>query len=1073
MHPLRSVSLKVFISCFLLLACTGCTKAIRRERARIRAEHYFKAGDYDKAKIEYIKLLQLDQMNQTAIKQLGTIWLDEGAPLRALVFLKTACDQDPKNADIRAKFASALLAVGEATEARKQALTALRQSPGNTEALFALVDSSRTEKDLKDTEALLQQLKVPESSALHLVRGNFAMRNKDAATARKEFQRALEMAPKSPVAHTMMANFYLFQNEPKRAGEEFKAAAELAPVRSIQRFRYAQFQVQNGALKDARETLKEITQKAPDYLPAWILSAQLALKEKNYDQSLSLLENVTSRDPENIDAGLLRAQALLGKGDGKKAVTVLENLDKTYPNVPGIRFYLARAELLNKDVTHAIADLNRAVAVKPDYVEAILLLAQLNLQTGNPQPVIAAMTDLLKKRPGLAPAQSILAEAYRSTGRLDEAAAVMREQIKAMPKNPQAQFLLGLILRQQNKTAEAREAFQKTLQLAPNNLLPVDQLVDLDIAGSDFKSAMERVQAELKKTPDSAPLHLIEGKIYMAQHAWDQAESVLQKALKLNPNYTSAYDLLITTYIAAKKLPQAQAQLNAFLSKQPDNAAALMTLGEIYEKQKDWARARRTYEKILEKNPEFVPAMNNLAYLYATRFNEIDKANELAQKAHSLRQDPAITDTLGWVLYKKGDYQQALALLQQSAAKLVQNPIVQFHLGMASYMMDRPEPARAAFQLALKEGKDFEGKEEAQRRLALLDDASSWKLSVQQLESTLKQHPNDLFARLQLAGLYEKQKAFAQAAAQYESVLKINPKLLSPSIQLAQLNAGPLHNSEKALDFAKKARAIAPTNAKIAGMLGEIAYRAGNFTWAYSLLQESARQLTGDPDVLHNCAWAAYSLGKVSEARDLMQRAMQAGPASSITEDAKSFLSMTVDQNPKQAAALEPQVESVLKGDPNYPPALMVRAGVEEQRGDVKKAIADYNQVLGRFPDFAPAQKRLAALYAKDPGALDKAYELAMKARRALPGDPEIARTLGEISYRKQDYAAAIRLLQESARTAPLPADDLYYLGVAQLQTGQEQKGRKTLQQALAAGLKGPFAQEARHRLAEKQNQPK
>ena len=149
------------------------------------------------------------------------------------------------------------------------------------------------------------------------------------------------------------------------------------------------------------------------------------------------------------------------------------------------------------------------------------------------------------------------------------------------------------------------------------------------------------------------------------------------------------------------------------------------------------------------------------------------------------------------------------------------------------------------------------------------------KLSSEQLEATLKQQPDDPLARVGLAESYEKQKAFAKAAAEYEQALQINPKLLSALVSLAQLNAGPLQNSEKALEFAKKARVLAPTDVKVAGVLGAIAYRAGNFTWAYSLLQESARQLADDPAVLHDYAWAAYSLGKVSEARELMQRAMQ------------------------------------------------------------------------------------------------------------------------------------------------------------------------------------------------------
>jgi tetratricopeptide (TPR) repeat protein len=341
----------------------------------------------------------------------------------------------------------------------------------------------------------------------------------------------------------------------------------------------------------------------------------------------------------------------------------------------------------------------------------------------------------------------------------------------------------------------------------------------------------------------------------------------------------------------------------------------------------------------------------------------------------------------------------------------------------------------------------------------------------------LKQQPDDPLARLRLAESYEKEQAFAKAAVEYESALKINPKLLSPLIKLAQLNAGPLHDNEKALEFAKKARELAPNDPKVVGLLGHAAYalghaayHAGNFTWAYSLLQESARYLTDDSTVLHDCALAAYSLGKVSEAHQLMERSLKLAPAPEISADAQSFLRMTaLDKNPNEAVTHE--IQKLLKADPNYVPALAVRAGNEEQRGDFKKAIGTYNEILQRFPDFAPAQKHLALLYLEDPATLDRAYDFAVKARRALPDDPELARILGQINFQKKEYGVALQLLQESGRKNPLDAAGLYYLGVSHLELKQKPQATQDLERALAAGLQEPFASEAKRLLAEAKTQ--
>jgi predicted Zn-dependent protease len=410
---LRFIFFRVFVAVFFISASVGCSPAAKRSRVLKRAEEYFKAGDYDKARIEYLNLLRIDRANPTAIRQLAVIWFEDGAALRALPYLKAARELDPNNLAIRTKLASAFLTLGEPEEARKEAWSILQQSPSSSDALLTLVESVRTEEELKDVQQKLQQIKIPESSALHLVSGNLALRKNDSTTAESELRRAIELEPKSAIAHMVMANFYLSRNELGRTGEELKTAAELAPVRSAHKLRYVDFQARNGALNDAQASLKEITRQAPDYFPAWLFAAQLAFNQGKYDESLSLLENVTSRDPENIDARLFRARALLAKGESKNAVSDVEALDKTYPNIPGIKYYLARAYVQNKQPSQAIAELNKAVATKPDYVEAVILLGELNLRAGNFQRLISAMTDLLKRRPGTAAAQTVRSGDWR------------------------------------------------------------------------------------------------------------------------------------------------------------------------------------------------------------------------------------------------------------------------------------------------------------------------------------------------------------------------------------------------------------------------------------------------------------------------------------------------------------------------------------------------------------------------------------------------------------------------------------------------------------------------------------
>ena len=145
----------------------------------------------------------------------------------------------------------------------------------------------------------------------------------------------------------------------------------------------------------------------------------------------------------------------------------------------------------------------------------------------------------------------------------------------------------------------------------------------------------------------------------------------------------------------------------------------------------------------------------------------------------------------------------------------------------------------------------------------------------------------------------------------------------------------------------------------------------------------------------------------------------------------------------------------------------MAQAGILLQRGESKAAAAIYTEVLRRFPDFAPAQKRLASLYLEIPEKREEAYDLAVKAREALPDDPELAQILAELSYQRKEFAYAVQLLRQSAKKRPLDAKYLYYLGMSHLKAKDKIQSREALDQALAAGLEDPLAADARRAINE------
>ena len=1054
---------------------TACSKEAKKTRLLADAETYFKAGDYDKAKVSYLNVVRLDPQNALAFERIGTMWLEDGSPLRAAAFLAKANELAPKNDQNRIRLARCYLAIGHFADAKKEALKVLEQLPGSGDAIVALAEAAQTKEDIDEAGQQLQKFANKDSAFFHVASANLFLRQGNLAAAEDSLRKALGNDANFSAAHTAMGDLCLLKKDQKQAGEEFKKAAELAPVRSMERLKYAAFMSATGDIAETRRIATEMTRRAPDYLPGWTLLGEVALKDKKYDEALSLLENVFSRDPEYVDGRRLESKVLLARGDPKKAVEVLERLDQTYPDTPLVKYELAQAYLKNNNLNQAKTALDQVLSINPNYVDATLLLAEINLGSGHGEAVIEPMTRLLNKNPELRPAALLLAAAYGSLDRFDDAEAVIGDQVRLAPQDPQIHTALGLTLRQAKRNDEARQAFEKAAELAPDNLWLVDQLVELDLLDKHFDSARQRIHRQFQQTPDLPAAHCLEGKVLIAEEKWDLAAAELKKTLQLDPNFSAAYDLLVQTYVATNKLSEAASQLQAEISKDPKNASALLTLALVYERMENFSQARDAYGKVLSINPNAVPALNNLAYLEAERLNDLDKAYELARRARDLQVDnPAIADTLGWVLYKRGDYQQALTILQGSAEKLPDNPEIQFHLGMTAYAMGQTDVAKVALKKAATAPDNFPGKDESKRRLALLDSGAgpSAELSIVQLEAMAKQHPNDVISQTRLAEAYQKQGASDKAAAAFEQALKLNPKLNSAVTNLAQLYAGPLQNNEKALAYAKKARELAPADPQVTAVLGKVAYQSGNFTWSYSLLQEAARLRPNDSALVSDLAWSAYSLGRVNEARDAMQKVLTNKPDPAHAADAQKFLALTVaSENPKDLVVAEAEIQKELQSNPEFVPALMAQAVLDTKQGQIKRATETYDNILRRWPEFALAQKRLAELYAQDPSTLAAASDLAAKARKTLSDDPGLTELLGQLSYEKKEYPRAVQLLQESARQRPLDANSLFYLGMSQLQARQTVEARGALNRALAGGLPEPLASEAKNALADLQGE--
>jgi len=141
----------------------------------------------------------------------------------------------------------------------------------------------------------------------------------------------------------------------------------------------------------------------------------------------------------------------------------------------------------------------------------------------------------------------------------------------------------------------------------------------------------------------------------------------------------------------------------------------------ILHTQSRFAEAEKAYREILDLDPTAAAAANNLAWLYADSSSNLDIALQLAQMAKQRRpDDPNANDTLGWVYLKKDLVREALRCLEESAAAVPDNPVVQYHLGMAYLKAGDAPRARVALGRSLQLNPGFPAAADARQALSRL-----------------------------------------------------------------------------------------------------------------------------------------------------------------------------------------------------------------------------------------------------------------------------------------------------------------------------------------------------------------
>ena len=124
--------------------------------------------------------------------------------------------------------------------------------------------------------------------------------------------------------------------------------------------------------------------------------------------------------------------------------------------------------------------------------------------------------------------------------------------------------------------------------------------------------------------------------------------------------------------------------------------------GVAYERIGEWDKAELDLLASLKVNPDQAYVINYLAYSWIEQGKKIKKSLSMLEKANKLRSnDPYITDSLGWALYKLERYKEAKDYLQLAVRLLPADPIVNDHFGDALWKIGNKIQARYYWEYVL------------------------------------------------------------------------------------------------------------------------------------------------------------------------------------------------------------------------------------------------------------------------------------------------------------------------------------------------------------------------------------
>lgn len=405
-----------------------------------------------------------------------------------------------------------------------------------------------------------------------------------------------------------------------------------------------------------------------------------------------------------MDALLERGELYIAVGRYPQAQNDLERVLELRPEAAVTHYVLGNLARARGDDTNFRHELTESLRLNPGLLQARIALAKRLTETNAPDSAIK----VLDEAPAADQNKIVLLEernwALLGEKNYDQLAKNLKAQL-AQVRAPDLLVQDAWLKMWQGDYAEASASLEEALHKAPSDVRVLVALASLSKAQDKIAEFTQRIRqyAESIKSPE---VEFFAGDWMRHSGDRDGARKFLLAAKGANPGFHEADLALAALDMEEGNLDSARTWLNDVAALRDRDASLRFQIANLEIRRNRIPEAIAQYRQILLADKNNVDALNNLAYLLTT-LNQLDEGLAYAQQAKELAPTLAqVDDTLGWVLYHKGIFGEAVRYLE-AAAKSSSDTAIQYHLGLAYCKTGRSDRGASMLRAALKAAPDL------------------------------------------------------------------------------------------------------------------------------------------------------------------------------------------------------------------------------------------------------------------------------------------------------------------------------------------------------------------------------